>query len=236
MMPPPFPLLYRDPRLLVLDKPAGVAISDHPADAPDVIARLRAWLRTEGGGEPRSVHRLDRDTSGVLLVALDRDLAAALIEEFRERRVTKSYLAFTAPCRDAAGCIDRPVRPDPDAPGRFLADEAQGKPARTRFRRLRAWTGAALLLVKIYTGRTHQIRVHLSDCGVPVLGDRRYGGPDRVQTLVPPGRLVTIPVPRTALHASSIGFRDPASGRWRRFRAPLPADLQELARALTGRR
>lgn len=228
---PPFPLLYRDRRLLVLDKPPGAAISDRPADAPDLIARLAEWL----GSPPFGVHRLDQGTSGALVVALDRAAATDLGRQFSAGLVRKTYLAFTSACPRARGVIALRIRQDPADARRFLADAALGKPARTRFRRLRAWTSAALLLVKIDTGRTHQIRVHLSSLGAPILGDRRYGGPDRVQVFAGPGRLANLPAPRLCLHAARLVFRHPDDGRLLRCRAPLPEDLRELLRVLNGK-
>lgn len=226
----PFPVLLRDAGFLVIDKPPGAAISDRAEDAPDVVARMAAWL----GARPFAVHRLDRGTSGALLLALAKGSAAELAAQFRAGEVRKTYLAAVAGDPGLRGSVERPLRADPDDPRRFLPDP-EGRPALTRWRRARRFGAASLLVVRTDTGRMHQIRVHLASVGHPLLGDRPYGGPNRVPCFPAPGRLVPVPVPRLALHAARLVFRHPADGRCVRVRAPLPADLAGLIGALTRR-
>jgi RluA family pseudouridine synthase len=168
------------------------------------------------------VHRLDRDTSGLLVVARTAPTYAALIRAMRRREVSRGYLTmvhgtFSIP----RGTVDAPIGRDPHHPTR-RAMIPQGRPAVTHYRRRNEWDppGVALVEVSLETGRTHQIRVHLAGIGHPVLGDRVYGRRDPV------------PVPRLFLHAARLELDHPGSGEGLTFESQLPADLQEVVERL----
>lgn len=227
-----FDILYEDEWMLVIDKPAGVVV--HPAVGNPggtvvnaLYGRYPQWAELFGavGSRPGIVHRLDKDTSGCLVVAKTPDAQFKLSTAFAERRTAKTYLALTrgVPERTAgelAGMIGRhPVNRQKMA----LLTQG-GKPALTRYRVLGEGTlggvRTALLAVDILTGRTHQIRVHLASIGTPVLGDALYGG---VRGVEPP--------PRQMLHAWRLSLPHPADGRIMRFSSPVPEDMAETAAA-----
>jgi 23S rRNA pseudouridine1911/1915/1917 synthase len=220
--PPELPaLLHLDPLVIAVDKPAGVLAQEGRAGGPalpDLCSRL---LRERG--EPDAallVHRLDRGTTGVTVLARTRSAQSALLAEFREGRVAKEYLALCSGSPDADELAsDLALGPDPGTPGKHRPDAA-GAPARTRFRVLRRLSGATLIAAFPETGRTHQVRVHLAALGLPLLGDVRYGGP-RALTRSDGGRLEA---PRPLLHALSLRVRHPG-GHELALRAPPPDDF-----------
>ncbi len=214
-------LLYADEHLAAVDKPAGVpaqpTLASDQGHLPELAARLL-------GGEVLPVHRLDRETSGVVLLARTRAAAAALSAAFREGSPRKIYLALCArPPPAAEGRIEAPLGPDPRRPGRRTVDPG-GEPAATAWRILsRGPGGAALVEVRPETGRTHQVRAHLAHLGAPLLGDARYGGPRRV---------LELSIPRVMLHAFRLEIRHPVTGALLALEAPLPADFRAALEAL----
>ncbi|HEU4384984.1 MAG TPA: RluA family pseudouridine synthase [Anaeromyxobacteraceae bacterium] len=214
-------VLFADAHLLAVDKPAGVAAQPtltHDRGAlPDLVGRLL-------GGEVHAVHRLDRETSGVTLLARTREAAAALAEAFRTGAPSKTYLALAARApAPREGRIEAALGKDPSRPGR-RAVLPSGEPAATRYRTLRTGpSGAALVEARPETGRTHQIRVHLAALGAPLLGDPRYGGPRQVGE---------VSVPRVMLHASRLEVDHPRSGQRMAFSAPVPEDFAAVEQAL----
>jgi 23S rRNA pseudouridine1911/1915/1917 synthase len=244
----PFTILFEDDDLIVLDKPAGLVV--HPAPGNPDGTLVNALLAHCGPGftgigaerRPGIVHRLDKDTSGVMVVAKTQSANDALTQAFATRDLGRSYLALCwgvpSPLQgDIEGAIGRDKRDR-----KRMALVAQGgKPALTRYRVVRAWqTCLALLECRLATGRTHQIRVHLSAKGHPVVGDplylRRVPAPAR--TIAPPLRGELLDFPRQALHAASLEFRHPRTGAPLSFKAPLPPDftqlLQQVDLALAG--
>ena len=226
---PPAPLerarlLYADEHLVAVDKPAFVpaqpTLTSDRGALPDLVARLV-------GAPVTLVHRLDRETSGVTVLARTRDAAAALSEAFRTGGPEKTYLALTVRSPEPReGRIDAPLGPDPGRPGR-RAVLASGEAAATRYRTVRKGPlGAALVECRPETGRTHQIRVHLAHLGAPLLGDARYGGPRRV---------LEIDIPRVMLHAHRLALAHPATGERLAFEAPVPEDFLGVERALVPR-
>jgi 23S rRNA pseudouridine1911/1915/1917 synthase len=223
----PLQVVYEDAALAVLDKPAGLVV--HPAHGHaggtlwnGLLARypeLRTWPREEGW--PGLVHRLDRDTSGLLLVARTPEARAALRAQFKATEVGKVYLALVIgrPEHEQAR-IEAPIARDPEARKR-MAVVAGGRPAVSEYRLLEQLDDYALLEVRPQTGRTHQIRVHLAAIGHPVVGDRVYG-PRRQKLRL--GRLF--------LHAAELTFRHPTTGKDMTFRAPLPAELEDVLEGL----
>jgi 23S rRNA pseudouridine1911/1915/1917 synthase len=229
-------VLYEDADLLALDKPAGLAV--HPGAGrrrSTLVHRLLAAypeIAAVGGHDrPGIVHRLDLDTTGVLLVARSEAAYLGLGRAFARRKVAKTYLgvAFGVP-RPASGLIDQPI-------GRHATRRKEmtvrrdGRPARTAYRVLAPAAAASLLELDLQTGRTHQIRVHLKAIGHPLVGDAVYGG-NRWRGAPKPVRPLLQAFPRPALHAWRIEVRHPIDGRALHVEAPVPADLEALWREL----
>jgi 23S rRNA pseudouridine1911/1915/1917 synthase len=240
----PFPILYEDADLLVLDKPAGLVV--HPAPGNQEGTLVNALLAHCGdalpgiGGErrPGIVHRLDKDTSGVMVVAKTEQALATLSAAFAARDLDRAYLALAwrlpAP---AEGEIEGAIGRDPRDRKRMAVVSRGGKPALTRYRTLRAWgTAVSLLECRLATGRTHQIRVHLASRGHPLVGDPVYLRriPACAKTLAAPLREALLDFPRQALHATRLGFRHPRSGALLSFDSPLPDDMAALIALLDG--
>jgi 23S rRNA pseudouridine1911/1915/1917 synthase len=239
----PLSVLFDDADLLVLDKAPGMVV--HPARGTPHSTVVNALLyrlfavpagRPEGGDPLRLglVHRLDKDTSGCLVVAKSDAALAALQSQWKGRTVEKVYLALCHGALAPEGRLDTPYGRHPRDRTRFTGRlAAAGRRAITTWR-VRETFGAAASLaeVTLHTGRTHQIRVHLSEAGHPLLADAVYGGTRR-ETRLPPGdpvRRAAEAIGRQALHAARLAFDHPRTGRRLAFEAPLPADL---ARALT---
>jgi 23S rRNA pseudouridine1911/1915/1917 synthase len=215
-------LLYADADLVAVDKPAGVpAQPTLTTDAGTLPAIVEALL----GAPVILVHRLDRETSGVTVLARTREAGAALSEAFRLGTPEKTYLALCArPPAPAEGRVDAPLGKDPARAGLRRVDP-RGDPAATRYRTLRAGPLAALVEASPETGRTHQIRVHLATVGAPLLGDARYGGPRRIREVA---------VARVMLHARRLELPHPRTGSPIAFEAPLPEDFLSAERELLG--
>jgi 23S rRNA pseudouridine1911/1915/1917 synthase len=229
--PEPLPLvvLYEDAALLAIDKPPGMVV--HPAPGARRGTLVNALLHRLGSlagvGSPERpgiVHRLDRDTSGVLLVARTAAALEALARQFRERRVEKQYVALVRGALAATGTIDRPIGRHPRERKRMSVRSRHGRPAVTRWAALERFPGLTLVRLMPETGRTHQLRVHLAAAGHPIVGDRVYGGR--------PGAAQAVPFPRQALHAEEIRFAHPVDGRPMTVRAPLPPDIAALLATL----
>ena len=169
------------------------------------------------------VHRLDRDTSGLLIVARAAEAHELLQSQLRAREITRSYLALAADhdFDNATGTIEAPIGRDPNRPTQ-MAVVPGGRPARTHYRRLASWPGLTLLEVTLETGRTHQIRVHFAAIGAPLVGDRVYGR----------SRSSPADVTRVWLHAAHLSFSHPRDGRPVTARAALPDDLAATLKAL----
>ncbi len=226
----PLDLVYEDAHLLALNKPAGMVVHPGVGTGEDTVvhallAHCAGMLSGIGGVErPGIVHRLDKETSGVLLVAKDDAAHRGLSEQFAGRHLRKEYVALVAGVpRLQAGVIERSISRHPVHRERMTTGEG-GRPARTDWEVIETFGDrAALLRCRIHTGRTHQIRVHLKSIGHPVLGDATYGWKRA------PGMP---PVPRVMLHAERIAFLHPVTARALDLRAPLPADFESLLTAL----
>jgi 23S rRNA pseudouridine1911/1915/1917 synthase len=223
------PLLHEDDHLLVVDKPAGLLSVPSSPDAPDedtAVARVRDYVRHLRPRRPYVgvVHRLDRDTSGALVFALDPETREALRTLFRHHRIERRYLAIVAGTpRGERGEVDLALRDEYQGGRRGVARPGEpSRPALTRWRVVERFPGAALLEVELETGRQHQIRAHLAHVGLPVLGDAAYGADARAR----------VPVRRQMLHARHLGFTHPPTGRPLRVESPLPADFQKALSAL----
>jgi len=220
--PPPLPpVRYRDDDVAVIAKPAGLVVHPGAAHHRDTLVdALRAHGFPAVGSDPSRpgiVHRLDRDTSGLLLVGCSEAGYAGLVEQLASRSVERTYLALVAGHPPQRARVDGPIGRSPTDRTRFAIIPG-GKPAVTTWERLETIDSprAALLACRLETGRTHQIRVHASTAGHPVAGDARYGGG-------PLGR--SLGLDRMFLHAARLGFRHPVTGEPMAFAEPLPADL-----------
>jgi tRNA pseudouridine32 synthase/23S rRNA pseudouridine746 synthase len=217
-------VIFEDADILALDKPAGLSSQGGRIAVPTLDELLAAFAKPSGV-KPRLVHRLDRDTSGIIVAARSQPAAAFLGKAMMARRFRKTYLAIVAPGppRPASGTIEAPlVRQDVgrEAYVRLAKPGDTGSQAAlTHYRTLRADDLGALVELAPRTGRMHQLRVHLASIGRPIAGDARYGG-----ALALAGR----PVPRLMLHAQALSFPHPAGGE-RRIEAAMPADMAALA-------
>jgi len=234
----PFPVLYEDTDLLVLDKPAGLVV--HPAPGNQDGTLVNALIAHCGdtlpgiGGErrPGIVHRLDKDTSGVMVVAKTEQALATLSAAFAARDLDRAYLALVWGLPNPATCsIEGAIGRDPRDRKRMALVARGGKAALTHYKTLaHRDTGVALLECRLATGRTHQIRVHLASRGHPIVGDPVYLRriPAAARVLPEPIRRTLLDFPRQALHAASLGFAHPRTGNRLDFRTPPPADMQVL--------
>lgn len=233
--PEPIPLvvLYEDEHVIAVDKPAGMVVHAGAGRRSGTLVNAllaRYGSLSQSGGElrPGIVHRLDRLTSGVILVARNDLAHQRLAAQFAAREIEKTYLAVVhREVREDRGLIRSPIGRDPHRRTRMSARVRQGREAATEFRVLRRFPGFTYLEVHPRTGRTHQIRTHLASIGHPVVGDPAYGAPRRVEGMPP--------LERYFLHAHRIGFRHPASGEWITIESPLPAELQEWLEVLERR-
>ncbi|MEX2375670.1 MAG: RluA family pseudouridine synthase [Dehalococcoidia bacterium] len=221
----PLDILFEDEETLVLNKQPGLVV--HPRDGvhePTLINAVRARYpevaEIDDSNRGGIVHRLDRDTSGVIALAKSTESQAILKDQWRNRETEKYYLAIVAGRPDLhEGIIDAPLGADPDDPRRrAVVDEGQS--ARSQYRVIEQYGDeAALCEVRIFTGRTHQIRVHMLAIGHPIIGDFLYGQ-------------ASARIGRQALHAWRLRFTLASTGEWRTFEAPIPEDLREAIRGL----
>jgi 23S rRNA pseudouridine1911/1915/1917 synthase len=252
-LPPPTPatpqpqaialtILFEDSDLIVLDKPAGLVVHPAPGNLDGTL--VNALLAHCGPGftgigaerRPGIVHRLDKDTSGVMVVAKTQAASDKLTAAFAARDLDRAYLALCwgvpAPL---SGDIEGAIGRDPRERKRMAVVTRGGKAALTHYRTLRAWqTSVTLLECRLATGRTHQIRVHLASVGHPIVGDPLYLRriPAAARLLPAPLRQTLLDFPRQALHAARLGFAHPVTNRPLAFETPPPSDFQALLRAL----
>ncbi|MBP8283396.1 MAG: RluA family pseudouridine synthase [Chromatiaceae bacterium] len=221
-------ILYEDERLLALDKPAGLAVHGGSGLSFGLIEAMR---QMRPGAELELVHRLDRDTSGCLLLAKRASTLRDLHRLIRENGVEKRYLALLVrPLPRPEMTVDAPLLKNTLKSGERVVrvDNAQGKPARTLFRRLRRLGDLDLVEARLITGRTHQIRVHAAYLGAPLAGDEKYGDEAANKGLRPLG------LRRLFLHAASLGLQPAHLDQPLRIQAPLPAELEALIGRLEG--
>ncbi len=218
---PALEVLHDDADCLVVAKPAGLAVEPARPGAPSAVGAASRIGRFDVAGRalPGLPHRLDRDTSGCLLLARTDRALAALKGAFEEGRVEKEYLALVAGAPPDAGALDTAYGRSPSDPRRFTTRVSSARRARLSWSVERRLRGAALLRVALDTGRTHQIRVQLAEAGYPVLGDAVYGAPSDA-------------IGRQALHAARLAFPRPSDGARVEARAALPEDLARAIAAL----
>ena len=222
----PIKILYEDNDLLVIDKPAGLTV--HPAPSHPTHTLVNAMLShlselTDAGdaSRPGIVHRLDKDTSGVMLIAKNVTALANLSDQFKSRSVKKVYLTLVrGHLKPERGIIEAPIGRDPsDRKKMSVTGESRGRQARTNYRVVKYVGNNSLLEITPETGRTHQIRVHLAAIGYPVVGDETYGTKSAYLN-------------RQFLHAHRLGFHLPSSGDYVEFESSLPADLEKALKEI----
>jgi 23S rRNA pseudouridine1911/1915/1917 synthase len=233
----PLTILYQDDHIAVIDKPAGMIVHPGAGESTGTLAAALLYtfkglanLSDIGGPlRPGIVHRLDKGTSGALIVALTNQAHLQLIEQFAEREIQKTYLALLhGNIRDDAGRIELPVARDLRHRGRMTARRRDGRPARTDWTVQMRMPGFALVAAGLHTGRTHQLRVHFSSQGNPVVGDTLYGAPREPHA----GGQSVAPLGRNFLHAAHLRFMHPITQVPIDARAKLPAELVGYAREL----
>jgi 23S rRNA pseudouridine1911/1915/1917 synthase len=237
----PLEILYEDDDVVVVNKPAGMTVHAGAGNARGtlvnaLLGRGQTLSQTGDALRPGIVHRLDKDTSGIILVAKNDQAHAKLGEAFRQRTVEKTYIALVQGLlKGDRGRIDLAIGRDPKRRVRMTARRsvvfANAREARTDWRALARIDATTLVEVQLHTGRTHQIRVHFSALHHPVVGDTLYGAAAELQI----GKITLPPLGRNFLHAAKLGFTQPRTGAWVALRAPLPqhlhAFLQQLATA-----
>lgn len=230
----PLDIIFEDESLLIVNKPAGLVV--HPAVGNWNGTLLNALLNHDPNLEtlPRAgiVHRIDKETSGLLMIAKTLQAHHSLSEQLQEREITREYLAITRGRMTAGGTVDEPIGRHPTDRKRYAVRE-NGKPAVTHYRVGRRFTRHTLVQVKLETGRTHQIRVHMAHIRYPLLGDQVYGGrfqmpPDCSEQLEKELRSFK----RQALHAAKLGLQHPVTDEYHEWEQPLPDDMARLLEAL----
>jgi 23S rRNA pseudouridine1911/1915/1917 synthase len=233
----PLRILYEDKHLIVVDKPAGMVV--HPAPGHQQGTLVNALLHhcsdlSGIGGKlrPGIVHRLDKDTSGVMLATKDDATHQHLARQFKAHTISRRYVALVhGLVQNDRGTVDRPIGRHPTQRKKMSGTGRRGRRAVTHWQVLRRYDRDRLTLVELSleTGRTHQIRVHFSEMNLPLVGDPVYGNPKKASALADLELRKRVQnLRRQALHARLLGFIHPASGDYMEFESPLPADLQEI--------
>lgn len=231
----PLDIVYEDDSLLIINKPAGLVV--HPAAGNWHGTLLNALLHHDSNLEtlPRAgiVHRLDKETSGLLMIAKTLAAHNSLVQQLQEREITREYLAVCKGRMTAGGTVDEPLGRHPTDRKRYVVRQS-GKEAVTHYRVVQRFQHYTLIQLQLETGRTHQIRVHMAHIRYPLLGDPVYGG--RFQ--MPPQcsaelELVLRGFRRQALHAARLGLQHPESDEYMEWEQPMPDDMTELVQALT---
>lgn len=230
----PLQVVYEDEELLVVDKPAGLVVHPGAGNPDQTLANALLHFAPELAELPRAgiVHRLDKETSGLLVVARTLRAHASLVAQLQARSVKREYRAIVHGRVTAGGVVDAPVGRHPIERTK-MAVVPGGKAAVTHYRVVERYRANTLLKLNLETGRTHQIRVHMAHIRHPVLGDPLYGGRMRVPTAATPQLVESIrSMRRHALHAASLGLEHPAEHRWLEWHSNLPEELEMLRREL----
>lgn len=231
LIPEPIPIeiLYKDDYIAVVNKPSNMVVYPAAGHRRGTLMNALAYhldkLATIGGPlRPGVVHRLDKDTSGVMVIATDDGAYYDLVEQFRKRSITRRYIALVyGSLKYDEGEIAKPIGRSERDRKKMSTITRRGKEAVTRWRVLRRFKDATLIVVRLGTGRTHQIRVHFSSIGHPVLGDRTYGR--KTELVIGKKRVI---FPRQMLHAETLGFRHPVTGEYKEFTSPIPKDMESI--------
>ena len=230
----PLDIIFEDEHILVVNKPAGVVVHPAAGHADGTLVNALLAHAPELDALPRGgiVHRLDKETSGIMFVARTSLAHKSLVAQLSERTVSRTYCAVCAGALTGGGKIDAPIDRHPMARTK-MAVVADGKPAVTHYRIAHRFKHYTQLQVNLETGRTHQIRVHMAHRKWPLIGDPVYGGRQRVPAGASDLLISTLRgFPRQALHAQALEFEHPASGDWMEFETDLPDDLVNLLEVL----
>ncbi|MBW1740892.1 MAG: RluA family pseudouridine synthase [Deltaproteobacteria bacterium] len=232
-------ILYEDGDVIVLNKPPGLVV--HPAPGHQSQTLVNALLYhcrdLEGiGGKQRPgiVHRLDKNTSGTLVVAKNEMAHEDLSQQFKKRQVRKQYLSLVyGEMKASAGVINLPIGRHPTNRKKMSTKSCRSRPAETQWKIKEAFSGVTLLEIHLKTGRTHQVRVHCAAIGHPVVGDATYGGKKRWKDLVPgPMQNIFKAIRRQMLHAWELTFMHPRTKKWMSFKSPVPEDMASVLESL----
>jgi len=234
----PLTVVFRDRSLLVIDKPAGLVVHPGAGNTRHTLQNALLALDPKLALVPRAglVHRLDKDTSGLLLVARSPEAHTALTAAMAARQISREYLAVCTGVMTGGGTIDEPIGRHRTLRTR-MAVRSDGRQAVTRYRIERRFRAHTLVRVILETGRTHQIRVHLAHIGFPVVGDPVYGGRRRIPKGSSPALTAELQAfPRQALHAAHLKVTHPVTHREHEWHSPLPEDMERLLAALEAER
>jgi 23S rRNA pseudouridine1911/1915/1917 synthase len=230
----PLDVVFRDPALFVIDKPAGLVVHPGAGNAAHTLQNALLGLDPKLALVPRAglVHRLDKETSGLMLIARTPESHAALTAQIAGREVERRYVAVCAGVMTAGGTVDEPIGRHRTARTK-MAVRSDGREAVTHYRVLKRFRAHTLVNAQLETGRTHQIRVHLAHIGFPVVGDPVYAGRRRLPRGATPELIATLEnFRRQALHAAHLKLAHPMTGDTLEWDAPLPADMQRLIATL----
>ena len=230
----PLDVVFKDRALLVINKPAGLVVHPGAGNAAHTLQNALLAVDPKLAVVPRAgiVHRLDKDTSGLLVVARTPEVHTALVAAISEREVDRHYIALCTGVMTAGGTVDEPIGRHRSLRTR-MAVRGDGRPAVTHYRVLKRFRAHTLVRAELETGRTHQIRVHLSHIGYPIVGDPEYGGRRRLPAGASPELVGALEgFRRQALHAARLKLEHPVSGKEMAWEAPLPGDMEALLKVM----
>jgi len=231
-------VVYEDDQLIVVNKPQGLITHPGAGNPRGTLANGLLHHYPELSQIPRAgiVHRLDKDTSGLMVVARSLMAHNSLVHQLQERSVSRHYLALVHGRPPPEGTINKALGRHPQQRQKMAIREDSGKPAITHFETLKLYEGCALVECKLETGRTHQIRVHMTDLGFPLVGDTQYGTRRRVSRSIAKGiQQALSEFPRQALHAKKLVLKHPADGSEASWEAPIPDDFKQLLEIVSKR-
>jgi 23S rRNA pseudouridine1911/1915/1917 synthase len=230
----PLQIVFKDRALFVIDKPPGMVVHPGAGNARHTLQNALLALDPKLAVVPRAglVHRLDKDTSGLLVVARTPEVHTALVAALAVREIGRHYIALVSGAMTGGGTVDEPIGRHRSQRTR-MAVRADGRPSVTHYRLMKRFRAHTLLHVELESGRTHQIRVHLAHIGYPVVGDPVYGGRRRVPGGASPAVIVELDkFNRQALHAARLKLAHPLTGKEMEWEAPMPADMAHLVKVL----
>jgi 23S rRNA pseudouridine1911/1915/1917 synthase len=230
----PLDVVFKDRALLVINKPAGLVVHPGAGNAAHTLQNALLAFDPKLAVVPRAgiVHRLDKDTSGLLVVARTPEVHTALVAAISAREVERHYIALCTGVMTAGGTVDEPIGRHRSLRTR-MAVRGDGRPAVTHYRVLKRFRAHTLVRAELETGRTHQIRVHLSHIGYPIVGDPEYGGRRRLPAGASPELVAALEgFRRQALHAARLKLEHPVSGKEMAWEAPLPGDMEALLKVM----
>jgi 23S rRNA pseudouridine1911/1915/1917 synthase len=230
----PLDVVFKDRALLVLNKPAGLVVHPGAGNAAHTLQNALLAFDPKLAVVPRAgiVHRLDKDTSGLLVVARTPEVHTALVAAISAREVDRHYIALCTGVMTAGGTVDEPIGRHRSLRTR-MAVRGDGRPAVTHYRVLKRFRAHTLVRAELETGRTHQIRVHLAHIGYPIVGDPEYGGRRRLPAGASPALVAALEgFRRQALHAARLQLEHPVSGKEMAWEAPLPGDMEALLKVM----